>query len=61
MGGLDLSSGDAFHKSAEAGALISAEKPEESRLLRLLGWEDNVKMPPTGKLPQKIYRRSRSG
>ena len=51
MGGLDLSSGDAFHKSAEAGALISAEKPEESRLLRLLRWEDNVKMPPTGKLP----------
>jgi hypothetical protein len=51
MGGLDLSSGDAFNKAAEAGSLISAEKPEESRFLRVLGWEDKLKMPPSGKLP----------
>jgi hypothetical protein len=51
MGGLDLSSGDAFNQAVEAGSLISAEKPEDSRLLRVLGWDDKLKMPPNGKLP----------
>lgn len=51
MGAVDLTSGEAFHKAAEEAALISLENPEDSRLLRLLGWEDKVKMPPTGKLP----------
>src|SRR5687767_8052052 len=51
MGGLDLSSGEAFQSAAEAGSLLSPDKPEQSRLLRVLGWEDQLKMPPAGKLP----------
>ena len=51
MGGLDLTSGEGWMRAAEAGSLISAEKPEDSRLLKVLGWEDKLKMPPSGKLP----------
>ena len=50
MGGLDLTSGEAFHKADATASLISKENPKESRLLRILGWEDTLKMPPTGKL-----------
>ena len=40
MGGLDLTSGEAFHKADATASLISKENPKESRLLRILGWED---------------------
>ncbi len=51
MGAVDLTSGEAFQQAVNEASLISASNPEDSRLLRLLGWEDKVKMPPTGKLP----------
>lgn len=53
MGALDLTSAEAFQKAAAEASLISREKPAESRILRLLSWEENVKMPPTGKLGQE--------
>jgi cytochrome c553 len=48
--GLDLSTAEGFAHGGPSGPLI-AEKPEESRLLKVIGYEDHLKMPPTGKLP----------
>lgn len=47
---LDLTTAEGFARGGESGALINKEKPEESRLLKVIGYDDNLKMPPTGKL-----------
>ncbi|MFN0123827.1 MAG: DUF1549 domain-containing protein, partial [Blastocatellia bacterium] len=47
---LDLTSADGFAKGGESGPLINQEKPEESRLLKAIGYSETLKMPPTGKL-----------
>ena len=47
---LDLTTAEGFAKGGESGALISKDKPEESRLLKAIGYDDKLKMPPTGKM-----------
>src|SRR5215208_3003581 len=51
---LDLSTTEgiryAVQYGAEAGKLISLDKPEESLLLQVLEYNGRLKMPPTGKL-----------
>ena len=50
-GNIDLSGVEGFLKARDEAALISAEQPESSRLLAIVGYEGRVKMPPSGKLP----------
>jgi len=48
--GLDLSSADGFTHGGQSGAVVVAGKPEESRLIKAVGYGETLKMPPTGKL-----------
>ena len=49
---LDLSSAEGFLRGGANGPLIDKDNPGESRLLKVLSYEERQKMPPTGKLPQ---------
>jgi hypothetical protein len=50
MAGLDLSSSKGFRQGADSGVLISGSDPADSRLMRAIGYEGQIKMPPTGRL-----------
>ncbi len=53
--GLDLSSAAGFVAGGAGGALLEAGHPENSRLSKVIGYEDSLKMPPMGKLkPDQI-------
>jgi cytochrome c553 len=47
---LDLSSAEGFVHGGASGPLVSKAEPEKSLLLRVVGYEERLKMPPTGKL-----------
>jgi len=47
---LDLTTSKGFNQGGEGGPLINREKPEDSRLLKVILYEGQLKMPPTGKL-----------
>ncbi|MFZ4794924.1 MAG: PSD1 and planctomycete cytochrome C domain-containing protein [Blastocatellia bacterium] len=49
---LDLTTAEGFRRGGESGPLVDAEHPEKSRLLLVVGYEEKLKMPPTGKLRQ---------
>ena len=53
MAGLDLSSAEGFQKGADSGVLIGGSDGKESRLLRAIGYESRIKMPPTGRLKEE--------
>ena len=54
-GNIDLSGVEGFLKARDEAALISADEPESSRLLAIIGYEGRIKMPPGGKLlPEEI-------
>ncbi len=48
--GLDLSTGAGFLQGGQSGPIISKEHPELSELLKVISYEDRLKMPPMGKL-----------
>ena len=50
MGGLDLSTAAGFARGSDNGPIVTAGSPEASRLVRVLSYEEKLKMPPTGKL-----------
>ena len=50
QGGLRVDSPEAILAGGNAGPLLVPGKPERSLLTRVLSHEDEVKMPPTGKL-----------
>ncbi|MGH9843682.1 MAG: PSD1 and planctomycete cytochrome C domain-containing protein, partial [Blastocatellia bacterium] len=50
IAGLDLTTAEGFTRGGESGALVDKEKPEESRLLKVVSYDGAMKMPPTGKL-----------
>jgi hypothetical protein len=50
MAGLDLSSAAGFQKGSDNGPLVSGSDPEASRLMRAIGYQGAIKMPPSGKL-----------
>lgn len=52
VAGLDMSSAEGFARGGESGALINKDKPEESRLLKVIGYNESLKMPPSGKLKE---------
>lgn len=47
---LDLTTAEGFAKGGESGALVNKDKPEESRLLKVVSYDETTKMPPSGKL-----------
>ncbi|MDQ6700825.1 MAG: hypothetical protein M3Z36_11660, partial [Acidobacteriota bacterium] len=52
---LDLSTVAGFITGGQSGPVIAKDQPESSRLLKVIGYEENVKMPPTGKLkPEEL-------
>ena len=48
---LDLTTAEGFARGGESGALINPANPEQSRLLKVIGYSETLKMPPKGKLP----------
>src|SRR5215475_5916870 len=50
VAGLDLTTAEAFQRGGDSGPVINKEKPEESRLLKVIGYDGETKMPPSGKL-----------
>jgi hypothetical protein len=52
---LDLTTVEGFARGSENGALLDPANPEKSRLLRVVGYTESIKMPPKGKLlPDEI-------
>ena len=47
---LDLTTAEGFARGGESGALINPADPEKSRLLKVIGYSETLKMPPKGKL-----------
>lgn len=50
IGGLDLTTAEGFLRGGESGPIVNKDKPEESRLLKVIGYQEKLKMPPTGRL-----------
>src|SRR5260221_3483843 len=48
--GLDLSSAEGFLRGGRSGPTVVEGNPEASRLLKVIGYGESMKMPPTGKL-----------
>jgi hypothetical protein len=51
---LDVSTAEGFFKGGEAGPLVNAAEPDKSLLLRVISYDERLKMPPTGKLPAEV-------
>ena len=49
-GGLDLSTPEGFANGSQSGPIVSHDNPESSRLLRVVGYQEKLKMPPRMKL-----------
>ena len=49
-GGVDLTSPQGLQAADQEMGLLRGGDPERSRLLAVLGWDEKVKMPPSGKL-----------
>src|SRR3989442_1566497 len=52
MAGLDLTSAAGFLRGATSGPLVDGSDPSQSRLMRAIGYQGQIKMPPTGKLSE---------
>ena len=50
MAGLQLTTAGGFARGADAGPMLVAGDPENSRLIRAVRYESTIKMPPSGKL-----------
>ena len=48
--GLDLETAVGFKMGGQSGSLVSIENPEDSLLLKVIGYKEDLKMPPSGKL-----------
>lgn len=53
---LDLTSAAGFAKGADSGPLVVPGKPNQSRLIRAVRFQERIKMPPAGKLPDDEIR-----
>ena len=51
-GGLDLSSAEGFAMGGQSGPVVSSEAPAKSRILEVIRYQQRVKMPPGGMLPE---------
>src|SRR6266478_9001780 len=48
--GLDLGTAEGFQHGGQNGPVVVEGNPEASRLLKVIGYSESIKMPPTGKL-----------
>src|SRR5436305_7795487 len=53
-GGLRLDTADGLAKGGDSGPAVAAGKPANSRLVQAVRHVGDVKMPPTGKLPDAV-------
>src|SRR5215510_1992298 len=53
MAGLKLSTEEGFLKGSEKGPVVVKGDPESSRLIQVVRYVKDIKMPPTGKLTAK--------
>lgn len=53
VAGLDLTSAAGFTRGGESGPVINQSNPEESRLLKAISYQESLKMPPKGRLPDE--------
>ncbi len=60
MGALRLDTRQGLRAGGNAGPAIDLEAPDRSLLLHALGYEDELKMPPGGKLPEHEIGRFRA-
>jgi len=51
--GLDLTTVGGIRKGADSGPVLVPGDIEKSRLLHVVGYQERIKMPPTGKLPDE--------
>jgi len=51
--GLDLSTAEGFARGGGTGPLINTDDPHKSLLLRVVSYEGQLKMPPTGKIAEE--------
>ncbi len=52
---LDMTTAEGFARGGESGPLVNKETPEASRLLKVISYDESLKMPPKGKLkPEEI-------
>ena len=54
QGGFRLDSKDNFFKGPDSGPIFNPTKSSESKLLKLLHYQSELKMPPKGKLPDQV-------
>ena len=52
MAGLNLSSAAGFRRGADSGPVVVKGDPDDSRLIKAVGYRGRIKMPPTGKLAE---------
>ncbi len=52
VAGLDLTTAEGFLRGGESGPIFNKERPEQSRILQVIGYEGKLKMPPKGKLKE---------
>src|SRR5580700_4676653 len=48
--GLDLTSAEGFAHGGQSGPIVVAGNPEASRLIKVVGYGESLKMPPAAKL-----------
>lgn len=59
--GFRLSNGETFRKGGDRGPVVRADRPQDSRFLRIVGYgEPDLAMPPAGKLPDSEIEILRS-
>ncbi len=51
MGGLDLTTAEGFRAGSATGPLLDSSTPENGRLLKAIGYDSAIRMPPSGKMP----------
>src|SRR3954447_12174596 len=54
MAGLDLSTLVGIVAVVQTGDITRKDNPDQSRLLKVIGYEEKLRMPPTGKLPAAV-------
>ena len=52
--GLDLSSAQGFVNGGASGPLVDKQSPDKSKLLKVISYDETLKMPPTGKLKDEV-------
>ncbi len=50
IAGLDLTTASSFFQGSQSGPIFFPDDPKDSRILRVVSYQEKIKMPPTGRL-----------